>query len=252
MINNPYIELVKNHKYIFTEVSTIYKHKNKWDSYFSNNNKIILEIWTGLWNFFSREVRKNNDNNFVGMEIKYKRLYVTAEKSLGNLNSYTDNGTRPKRILKKIEKKNQEWWGMYQEQGSQHIENTIHNNFALLKDFWENIEKIFWENEVSKTYIFFPDPWAKKKKWLKNRLLQQIFLKNLYIITQKEGSVIIKTDHREYFDFILWEVEKTSWKIQKKSYDWENENDFHNTETTEFQQLFRWQNIAINYLELIK
>ena len=38
----------------------------------------------------------------------------------------------------------------------------------------------------------------------------------------------------------------------KKSNDWENEPEYTNDETTEFQQLFRGQQININYLELQK
>jgi hypothetical protein len=35
------------------------------------------------------------------------------------------------------------------------------------------------------------------------------------------------------------ELKKTDWKISKTSIDWENEEEFKNEETTEFQQLFR-------------
>jgi tRNA (guanine-N7-)-methyltransferase len=73
------------------------------------------------------------------MEIRYKRLFQTAEKS----RKY----------------------------------DTSH--FVMLKDFAQNIDKIFMENEVSETYIFFPDPWPKDRQ-KKHRLLQEEFLKNLY------------------------------------------------------------------------
>jgi len=35
------------------------------------------------------------------------------------------------------------------------------------------------------------------------------------------------------------ELKKTNWKIKKISTNWENEEEFKNEETTEFQQLFR-------------
>lgn len=236
-INNPYIDKVKSHINIINEVEKIYLNKEKWNKYFWNNNEIFLEVWTWLWNFFSKEVQKNPNINFLWMEIKYKRLYIWAEKSLWNLNNYTSNWVRLKWAL---EKNLDEWnWK----------ENV---NFALLKDFWENIDKIFGLGEVSKSYIFFPDPWAKKKRWLKNRLLQTHFLNNLFLITKEWWKAIIKTDHLEYFEFILEELKQTEWKINKKSFDWENDDNFNNEETTEFQQLFRWQDIKINYLELQK
>lgn len=238
MINNPYIEKVSSHPHILIDTDTIYSNQWNWENYFQNKNDITLEIWTGLWNFFSREVQNNQNSNFIWMEIKYKRLFICAEKALWNLNNYAWS-TRPKNIFQRIEKQSQ-WEGI------------THPNFVLVKDFWENIDKIFTQWEIKKTYILFPDPWARKKRWLKNRLLQTQFFNKLYKITQNEWSVIIKTDHLEYFEFACEQLTETDWKIEKKSYNWEQENDFCNTETTEFQQLFRGKKIKINYLELKK
>jgi tRNA (guanine-N7-)-methyltransferase len=238
MINNPYIEKVKSHKNIINNIEDIYINKWKWDKYFNNKNDLILEIWTGLWNFFSKEVQKNPDINFLWMEIKYKRLYISAEKALWNLNNYVHNWVRFKSAIDRNKTENDLW------------EENV--NFLLLKDFWENIDKIFKENEILKSYIFFPDPWAKKKRWLKNRLLQTEFLNNLYNITKENWKAIIKTDHFWYYEFVLEEVKNTSWKIVKISTDFENDEEFKNEETTEFQQLFRGQDIKINYIELEK
>ena len=77
------------------------------------------------------------------MEIRYKRLFQTAEKS----------------------------------------RKTKNPHFVMLKDFAQNIDKIFTQDEVSETYIFFPDPWPKDRH-KKHRLLQTDFLKNLYDITK--------------------------------------------------------------------
>ncbi len=253
MVNNPYIDLVKEHKQIMCITEDIYKKKSLWNEYFHNDNDIVLEVGTGLGNFFSREVVKNPDMNFVWMEIKYKRLYITAEKALWNLNNYVENWVRPKWVLRR---KTEENSPLLSKRGTEvellKSEANSSTNFVLLKDKWEHIVDIFWENEISLSYVFFPDPWAKKKRRLKNRLLQEKFLTNLYNITKIWWRSIIKTDHLWYFEFVLEEVAKTWWKIVKKSYDWENENNFDNSETTEFQQLFRWQDIKINYIELEK
>ncbi len=81
MVNNPYIEKVKVHENIMVQSDDIYERKGKWDLYFGNSNPIVLEIGTGMGNFFSKQVNDFADKNFVGMEIRYKRLYHTAEKS---------------------------------------------------------------------------------------------------------------------------------------------------------------------------
>ncbi len=225
--NNPYIEKVKNHPKILTELeSEIYCNKWKWDSFFWNKNSLILEIGTGLGNFFSKNVNDNLDKNFIWMEIKYKRCFLTAQKTLWNLKN-NDNS---------VDNTNLE------------IKN---NNFIIIKDYAEKITDIFDENEISKTLIYFPDPW-RKKKWLQKRLLQVWFLNHLYSKTKKWWKMIFKTDHIWYFLHALQEIEKTSWEIIVKTFDYESEWLYVWNAITEFEQVFRGQNIKVNYLELIK
>jgi hypothetical protein len=47
-------------------------------------------------------------------------------------------------------------------------------------------------------------------------------------------------------------MKKTEWRQKAISYDFENEEEFKNSETTEFQQLFRGQDLKVHYLELVK
>ena len=214
MLNNEYIDLVGKDKNILSNQEEIYLHKWKWKNFFWNENEIFLEIGTWLGNFFSLESSHHPDKNFIGMEIKYKRLFKTAEKS---------------RTL----------WV---------------KNFMLLKDFWQNIDKIFQENEIAKTYIFFPDPWDKKDRQKKHKLLQKTFLEKLFFITKQEGRVCFKTDHRWYFDEVLEMIQELNlFRIEKLSYDYENETDvFDKKKLTEFESMFRWQKMKINYVEFIK
>lgn len=228
MPNNPYIDLVKNHDNIMVGTIKMRAHQWKWWDFFENKNPLVLEIGTWLGNFFSKQVRENSDKNYIGMEIRYKRLFQTAEKCLWNKATYSENG-------------------QYESLDLEYIEN-----FVLLKEFGEKVWELFWEWELTETYIFFPDPWARKKAQLKNRLLQSQFLIDLYKSTKKWGKLVIKTDHRGYFDFLLDELKKTDWKQSYLSYDFENEPEFKNAETTEFQQLFRGQEIKINHIELTR
>ena len=96
MANNLYIEKVKKHFKILTEIeSEIYPLKWKWHDFFWNKNDIVLEIWTWLWNYFSKNVNENIWKNFIWMEIRYKRCFVTAEKALWNIknNDNSKNNT---------------------------------------------------------------------------------------------------------------------------------------------------------------
>ena len=209
-----YIPLVLEDKDIISDTEKLYINKWKWSEYFQNDNEIYLEIWTWFWHFFSQESSSKLDKNFVWMEIKYKRLFKTAEKS----------------------------------------RNLWVENFVVIKDFWQNIDKIFTENEISKVYIFFPDPWENKDRQKKHKLMQMEFLDKLYFVLKKWWKVCFKTDHKWYFDDTIELLkEQNKFKISFLSYDYENESEvFDKQKLTEFESMFRWDRMKINYVELEK
>ena len=45
--------------------------------------------------------------------------------------------------------------------------------------------EIFTENEISKVYIFFPDPWENKDRQKKHKLMQMEFLDKMYFVLKK-------------------------------------------------------------------
>ena len=213
-INNPYIEKVRDDQDILTDTSEIYSHKWKWPEYFWNTSPLVLEIGTGMGNFFGKQVWEHPDKNFLGMEIRYKRLYSSAEKARDTKSA---------------------------------------DNFVMLKDFWEHIDSIFAPGEVSETYIFFPDPWARKDRQKKHRLLQAPFLENLYKITKPGGKVIFKSDHREYFDSTVEIIkEQGLWEITKLVHNYGESELFDMGNITSFEAMYRGEEKEINYLELVR
>lgn len=214
MINNPYIEIIQTDPHILQTPEKIYAQKWNWADFFENKNEIYLEIGTGLGNFFSLEASQNSTKNFIGMEIKYKRLYKTAEKS----------------------------------------RNLWVKNFILLKDFGQNIDKIFTQNEITRTYIFFPDPWENKDRQKKHKLLQKEFLEKLFKITKDGWEFFFKTDHKKYFEDVLEIIlEQGLWKKRFVSYNYEVECEkFTKQKMTEFESMFRWEKLKIHYAEFVK
>ena len=211
VINNPYIDKVKADADILHITDEIYSHKWKWAGYFNNTQPLILEIGTGMWNFFWKQVSEHPELNFIGMEIRYKRLFQTAEKS-----RRADNPS-----------------------------------FVMLKDFAQNIDKIFTLGEIDETYIFFPDPWANKDRQRKNRLLQEEFLKNLHTVTKPGWKLYFKTDHREYFDSTREILDaQWLWKTVAWTHNYEESEIFDMKNITEFEWLYRGRNTQINYIEL--
>lgn len=175
MVNNPYIELVWADSHILQDEEYLYNMPGKWQSYFWNTQEIVLEIGTGFGEFIAKQAYLFPEKNFIGMELKYKRLYKTAEKL------YKNNAT----------------------------------NFALIQDFGQNIDKIFAPWELSTTYVLFPDPWHNKRRQFKHKLLQPQFLQDLFEKTKLWWKFIFQTDHRAYFDDVVEDIKKQwLWKIE--------------------------------------
>ena len=210
---NPYIAPVEEHKNIETDITKIAHNKGKWKEFFWNTNPVRLEIWTGLWNFFSWEVASNPDINFLWMEIKFKRCFTTAEKT-----------------LKK--------WG---------------KNFFIVKEFAQKLDDFIADWELQQVYIFFPDPWGKKDRQKKHRVLQAEFLSLIHKKLEKGWKIIFKTDHEDYFKDTLEVLEEINlFKQEHKSFDYEKELSqfFDKQNMTEFEVIFSEKKVC--YIELIK
>jgi tRNA (guanine-N7-)-methyltransferase len=61
---------------------------------------------------------------------------------------------------------------------------------------------MFTEGEIDFLHMFFPDPWPKKAQ-KKNRTADREWLLSVAPLLSKTGVFHLKTDHAEYFEFIL-------------------------------------------------
>ena len=111
----------------------------------------------------------------IFLSKKYpERTIIACEKYIdGNIN-----------LLKKIDR--------YNLKNIKLFDGNVHKILEGL-----NIEQYF--NEV---WIFFPDPWPKKKHF-KRRLLNGNFLKKLHTFLKLKGTICIATDSISYTRFIL-------------------------------------------------
>lgn len=99
-------------------------NKNKWNEFFKNDNPIYIEIGSGAGNFSVRSGEKNKGKNYIGLELRFKRLVNSAEKA---------------------KKRNLE-------------------NVCFLRRKGEEICECFGEGEIDGVYINFPEPWDKRPK----------------------------------------------------------------------------------------
>ena len=130
---------------------------------FGNANPVYLEIGCGRGEFLIQKALNLPDINFLGIELKEKRI---------------------KTILRILDFK-------------------LHKNVRIMKLFVdENLKKCIQEKSISKIYIIHPDPWPKRKHH-KNRLVNDRFVGVLSEILKPDGRLEIATDHAEYAEWII-------------------------------------------------
>ena len=118
-----------------------------------------------------------------------------------------------------------EWARIAQEAKSNHRYIGIDWKFKMVHKFAEKIAKFKLENllafranadrlqymfapgEIDYLYLYFPDPWPKKAQ-KKNRTANTEWLKTVAPLLSNRGYFHIKTDHQEYFDYILGNLEE--------------------------------------------
>ncbi len=98
--------------------------KGKWNTFFNNNNPIILELGCGKGEYTIGLAKLHKDKNFIGVDIKGARFWRGAKTA---------------------------------------VEENL-PNVAFIRSQIELIDQLFAANEVSEIWITFPDPQIKYKR----------------------------------------------------------------------------------------
>ena len=117
---NLYIKELENHRDIVLKDISIEKQQTS----FLKQQPLIVDIGCGNGTFICKSAQAYPHYNYIGIELKYKRLVLAARK----------------------------------------CRNIANGNIYFFQCRGENLEKILAKNSVAKVYINFPDPWAKKKQ----------------------------------------------------------------------------------------
>ncbi len=143
---------------------------------FRNDNPTYLEIGCGKGEFISRYPLLYPQDNFLGFELRHKRIVS---------------------ILKKL-----------------NIEQHRNVRLAEIK-IDEKIDIFVATDSISGIYIQHPDPWFKRRHH-KKRLISDSFLNAISRILKKGGFVQISTDHREYAEWIAAKfLERTDFRSEQ-------------------------------------
>ena len=116
--------------------------RGKWNSFFKNDNPIVLELGCGKGEYTTELAKLNSNKNYIGIDIKGARIWKGAKES---------------------------------------IQNNL-NNVCFIRTQIELIDKIFFNQEISEIWITFPDPQLKiqrKKHRLTNAVFMSMYKKIL-------------------------------------------------------------------------
>lgn len=92
------------------------------------------------------------------------------------------------------------------------------DNMLFIVGDAENIEDWFDAAEVDVLHLNFSDPWPKRGN-RKRRLSHSGFLKKYEKILSADGTVLMKTDNKDLFEFSLVEFSSSGWILRDVSVD---------------------------------
>ncbi len=137
-------------------------HQYKMVEWFDKDQPIHIEVGTGMGRFITETAKQNPNINYVAIE-KDKNVMV--------------------RVLEKVK------------------EMEL-NNIKLINQDAKLLTEYFVENEVSRIYLNFSDPWPKTRH-AKRRLTFSSFLEIYQHILKKDGQIHFKTDNQGLFEYSL-------------------------------------------------
>ncbi|WP_270179630.1 tRNA (guanosine(46)-N7)-methyltransferase TrmB [Alkalihalobacillus sp. CinArs1] len=168
----------------------------KWSEVFGNNNPIHLEVGTGKGQFIIGMAKQYPDINFIGIELSPSVMVSALEKL---------------------------------------IEENI-TNVRLLNENAQNLTELFNENELSRIYLNFSDPWPKNRHE-KRRLMYRTFLDLYKTVLKSQCEIHFKTDNQGLFEYALHSFSDYGMVLHEVSLDL-HQSDFEGNVMTEYEQKF--------------
>ena len=188
--------------------------KGKWRNLFNNDNPIHIELGCGKGGFISQIAVYNPGINYIAIDL------VDAMLGLAK---------------RKVEE-------------SYKIANREIDNIYLTRYDIERINNIFSDDDkIARIYINFCNPWPRGKH-RKKRLTHTRQLEKYKEFLIPDAKIFFKTDDDGLFDDSINYFKEIGFKIEKLTYDLENEADFWENIETEHEKMFKEQGIKIKAL----
>jgi len=153
--HNPYLKQHRDFGLPVLTASQAADCKGKWKQHFGRQAPLHVEIGSGNGFFLAGRAAQSPEFNWLGLEIRFKRVVQTGQK-----------------ILK-----------------------AEASEFCRIARYdASQLSDLFEPGEVACVYVNHPDPWPRRRQ-AKNRLLSKRFFKELASLLPLGAEFRLKTDH---------------------------------------------------------
>ncbi|MCG8572369.1 MAG: tRNA (guanosine(46)-N7)-methyltransferase TrmB [Spirochaetes bacterium] len=132
---------------------------HNWQTIFPDTLPIIVEIGCGNGHFLVEKAQNQPENNYIGIDIKAKRIIRCREKQ---------------------------------------TKKQVQNIKWICGEAFHGLQSYFKDQSIRQIYMTFPDPWPKKKHH-KKRLFQKDFVDLVFQKLESEGTFVFISDFFEYY-----------------------------------------------------
>lgn len=172
-------------------------YKGRWHERFQNSNPIHVEIGCGKGRFITTLAEKYPEINFIALELKAEVIYRAAQRT-------------EQRLIPNLA--------------------FVQYNAALITD-------LFTEQEISRLYLNFSDPWPKKRHY-KRRLTYSGFLQIYKQVLKPLGEIHLKTDNENLFEFSLNQFSNERFQLRNITFDLHQSALAEENVMTEYEERF--------------
>jgi tRNA (guanine-N7-)-methyltransferase len=210
---NPYHEKLSEFSHFVLRDEEGEELRGSWNaSSFKREAPLHVEIGAGYGHFMREFCQANRNVNFVAMDYRFKRSYELAQK----------------------------------------LDRLKLKHCRYLRAKGERLGYLFDENEIDEMYLFFPDPWPKKRHH-KNRLFAPPFLSLAHKLLKPGGKLWVKTDHDHYYEWMKFFLSRDkNFEVELLTGDLYEDNPDHFLAgfQTKFEKIFLRKGIKIKAIAL--
>ncbi len=196
---NPYLKLHREFGPPVLTAEQAVSARGRWADLFGRQAPLHLEIGSGNGFFLAGMAQARPDWNWLGLEIRFKRVILTARKL-------------------------------------QAAGVAGHSRIARYDVHW--LRDLFEEDGLDGVYVNFPDPWPKERH-AKHRVLGPEFMESMALLLRPGGELRVKTDHPINFKAVMEHVRGLPLEVLGASEDVQNEGPPWETDVvTNYQSKF--------------